>query len=73
MREMSEQRQIPMPKIVVEPGRSVAAPAGITLYTVGTVKQIPGLKKYVSVDGGMADNPRPVSYTHLTLPTNSRV
>lgn len=62
MREMSEQRQIPMPKIVVEPGRSVAAPAGITLYTVGTVKQIPGLKKYVSVDGGMADNPRPALY-----------
>lgn len=62
MREMSEQRQVPMPKIVVEPGRSVAAPAGITLYTVGTVKEIPGLKKYVSVDGGMADNPRPALY-----------
>lgn len=62
MREMAEQREIPMPKIVVEPGRSVAAPAGITLYTVGTVKEIPGLKKYVSVDGGMADNPRPALY-----------
>lgn len=62
MREMAEQRQVPMPKIVVEPGRSVAAPAGITLYTVGTVKEIPGLKKYVSVDGGMADNPRPALY-----------
>lgn len=62
MREMAEQRKVPMPKIVVEPGRSVAAPAGITLYTVGTVKEIPGLKKYVSVDGGMADNPRPALY-----------
>lgn len=62
MREMAEQREVPMPKIVVEPGRSVAAPAGITLYTVGTVKEIPGLKKYVSVDGGMADNPRPALY-----------
>ena len=62
MREMAEQRQVPMPKIVVEPGRSVAAPAGITLYTGGTVKEIPGLKKNVSVDGGMADNPRPALY-----------
>lgn len=62
MREMAEQREVPMPKIVVEPGRSVTAPAGITLYTVGTVKEIPGLKKYVSVDGGMADNPRPALY-----------
>ncbi|MBO1700972.1 diaminopimelate decarboxylase [Eubacterium callanderi] len=62
MREMAEQREVPMPKIVVEPGRSVAAPAGITLYTVGTVKEILGLKKYVSVDGGMADNPRPALY-----------
>lgn len=62
IREMAEQREVPMPKIVVEPGRSVAAPAGITLYTVGTVKEIPGLKKYVSVDGGMADNPRPALY-----------
>ena len=62
MREMAEQREVPMPKIVVEPGRSVAAPAGITLYTVGTVKEIPGLKKYVSVAGGMADNPRPALY-----------
>ena len=62
MREMAEQREVPMPKIVLEPGRSVAAPAGITLYTVGTVKEILGLKKYVSVDGGMADNPRPALY-----------
>ncbi len=49
---------IDMPKILMEPGRSIVADAGMTLYTVGTVKTIPGYKNYVSVDGGMADNPR---------------
>ena len=48
----------PMPAIRLEPGRSIVADAGMTLYTVGTVKQIPGYKNYVSVDGGMTDNPR---------------
>jgi diaminopimelate decarboxylase len=47
-----------MPAIRLEPGRSIVADAGMTLYTVGTVKQIPGYKNYVSVDGGMTDNPR---------------
>ena len=42
----------------MEPGRSIVADAGLTLYTVGTVKRIPGYKSYVSVDGGMTDNPR---------------
>lgn len=46
------------PKILMEPGRSIVADAGMTLYTVGTVKMIPGYKNYVSVDGGMTDNPR---------------
>ncbi len=46
----------------IEPGRSIAAAAGVTLYTVGTVKDIPGIRTYVSVDGGMSDNPRPVLY-----------
>jgi diaminopimelate decarboxylase len=50
------------PTLGVEPGRSIAAPAGITLYTVGTVKDIPGLRTYVAVDGGMSDNLRPVTY-----------
>jgi diaminopimelate decarboxylase len=45
-----------------EPGRSIAAAAAITCYTVGTVKELPGLRTYVSVDGGMSDNPRPVLY-----------
>ena len=48
----------PIPAIRLEPGRSIVADAGLTLYSVGTVKQIPGYKNYVSVDGGMTDNPR---------------
>ena len=46
------------PAVRMEPGRSIVADAGLTLYTVGTVKRIPGYKNYVSVDGGMTDNPR---------------
>jgi len=49
---------LPVPAILMEPGRSIVADAGLTLYTVGTVKRIPGYKNYVSVDGGMTDNPR---------------
>lgn len=49
---------IALPKIGFEPGRSIVADAGMTVYTVGTVKRIPGYKTYVSVDGGMTDNPR---------------
>jgi diaminopimelate decarboxylase len=45
-----------------EPGRAIAAAAAITCYTVGTIKELPGLRSYVSVDGGMSDNPRPVLY-----------
>lgn len=48
--------------VSVEPGRAIAAAAGVTLYTVGTVKNIPGIREYVAVDGGMSDNPRPVLY-----------
>lgn len=53
---------IDMPEIRMEPGRSIVADAGLTLYTAGTVKRIPGYKNYVSVDGGMADNPRYALY-----------
>lgn len=49
---------IEVPAILMEPGRSIVADAGMTLYSVGTIKQIPGYKNYVSVDGGMTDNPR---------------
>jgi diaminopimelate decarboxylase len=48
--------------VSVEPGRSIVASAGVTVYTVGTVKPIDGIRTYVSVDGGMSDNPRPVLY-----------
>jgi diaminopimelate decarboxylase len=50
------------PRVMVEPGRSIVAPAAITLYRVGTIKVIPGVGTYVAVDGGMSDNPRPVLY-----------
>jgi diaminopimelate decarboxylase len=49
-------------RLTAEPGRAVVATAGITLYRVGTVKELPGLRTYVAVDGGMSDNPRPVLY-----------
>lgn len=49
-------------KLKVEPGRSIVAAAALTLYRVGTIKELPGIRTYVSVDGGMSDNPRPVLY-----------
>ena len=54
----AQELSIPLPFIIIEPGRSIVAPAGITLYTVGGIKEIPGIRKYVSVDGGMTDNIR---------------
>ena len=56
---------IKMPIILMEPGRSLVAAAGLTLYTVGSVKEIPGFKKYVSIDGGMPDNPRYALYQSI--------
>jgi diaminopimelate decarboxylase len=50
------------PRLLIEPGRSLVGNAGITLYTVGTVKEIPGLRTYIAVDGGMSDNLRPMLY-----------
>lgn len=55
-------RKMELPFILMEPGRSIVASAGITLYTVGTVKEIPGIRTYVSVDGGLTDNPRYAMY-----------
>jgi diaminopimelate decarboxylase len=52
----------PLPKIIVEPGRSIVGTAGTTLYTIGSIKEIPEIRKYIAVDGGMADNPRPALY-----------
>ena len=50
------------PKISIEPGRWIVGEAGITLYTIGSIKEIPGVRTYVGVDGGMTDNPRPALY-----------
>jgi diaminopimelate decarboxylase len=60
--ERSAALGIPVPRIILEPGRSLVAAAGVTLYTVGSVKEIPGFRNYVSVDGGMPDNPRYALY-----------
>lgn len=66
------QLSLELPIICLEPGRSIVADAGMTLYTVGTVKRIPGYKNYISVDGSMADNPRFALYSspYTILPAN---
>lgn len=65
IRETCARLGLEMPEIHMEPGRSIVADAGMTLYTVGTVKRIPGYKNYVSVDGSMADHPRYALYGAL--------
>lgn len=62
VKKAAEKYGVPAPFLIVEPGRSIVGEAGITVYSVGTVKDIPGIRKYVSVDGGMADNPRFIMY-----------
>ena len=62
VKDIASRNNIPVPKILMEPGRSLVAPSGITVYTVGTVKEIPNIRTYVSVDGGMGDNPRYILY-----------
>ncbi|MBO8154897.1 MAG: diaminopimelate decarboxylase [Bacillaceae bacterium] len=57
-----ELRNLPLPEIWIEPGRSIVGDAAISLYTIGSIKEIPGVRKYVSVDGGMNDNIRPALY-----------
>lgn len=57
-----KETNLAMPEIWIEPGRSIAGPAGYNLYTVGSRKDVPGLKPYVTVDGGMGDNIRPALY-----------
>jgi diaminopimelate decarboxylase len=64
---------IPAPRLTVEPGRAIVGPTTVTLYEVGTVKELPGLRTYVSVDGGMSDNIRTVLYdAHYTARLASR-
>lgn len=53
---------LPMPRVLIEPGRSLVGKAGVTAYRIGTIKEIPGIRTYVSVDGGMSDNIRPMLY-----------
>jgi diaminopimelate decarboxylase len=55
-------RKLPLPELTLEPGRSLVAQAGVALYTVGGRKVIPGVRTYVSIDGGLTDNPRPALY-----------
>ena len=59
---IAKRLDLPVPKVLMEPGRSIVANAGMTLYTVGSVKEITGYKRYVSIDGGMSDNPRYALY-----------
>jgi diaminopimelate decarboxylase len=57
--------QLPLPKLIAEPGRSLVGTACITAYTVGSSKSIPSIRTYIAVDGGMSDNPRPITYQSI--------
>lgn len=63
LKRCCDKKSLAIPFVCVEPGRSIVANAGITLYTVGSVKEIPDVKNYVAIDGGMADNPRYTLYS----------
>ncbi len=62
IKEECEKHALPVPRMAVEPGRSIVAQAGVTLYTIGSIKEIPGIRTYVAVDGGMSDNIRTALY-----------
>ena len=62
VKEQAEAFQIPLPRLMIEPGRSIVGDTGATLYRVGAIKAISGIRTYVSVDGGMYENPRPALY-----------
>ncbi len=59
---MTRSHNYPLPEIWIEPGRSLVGDAGTTLYTAGSSKEVPGIRTYVAVDGGMSDNIRPALY-----------
>lgn len=80
--EVCKELNLKKPVLIIEPGRSIVANAGTTLYTVGSIKEIPKIRKYVAVDGGMTDNIRPALYSakyealvanKADLPTNNKV
>ena len=62
LKATSTELDIPLPRLIIEPGRSIIGPSGVALYRIGAIKEIPGIRKYVSVDGGMGDNIRPALY-----------
>lgn len=62
IKDECERHGLAVPRILIEPGRAVVANAGVTLYTVGTIKELPGIRTYVAIDGGMTDNIRPALY-----------
>ncbi len=62
VKSKATEKKLPLPYLLIEPGRSIVGEAGVTLYTVGAIKDIPGVKKYVAIDGGMFDNPRYALY-----------
>ena len=68
VKEKVAQYRLKSPYLLLEPGRSIVGEAGVTLYTVGAIKEIPGVKKYVAVDGGMFDNPRYALYQSKYTP-----
>ena len=59
------ERAIDLPRLMCEPGRSLVANAGLTIYKIGAKKIVPGIRTYLSIDGGMSDNPRPITYQSL--------
>ena len=68
VKKKAEEKEMALPFLLIEPGRSIVGEAGVTLYTVGRIKEIPGVKKYVAIDGGMFDNPRYALYESKYTP-----
>ncbi|HPF43764.1 MAG TPA: diaminopimelate decarboxylase [Syntrophomonadaceae bacterium] len=62
VKAQAEKAGLKMPRVIIEPGRALISPAGVTLYTIGSSKEVTGIRKYIAVDGGMNDNPRPALY-----------
>ena len=65
IKEACESQQLPLPKLLCEPGRSLIGSACVTAYTIGSSKVVPEIRTYVAIDGGMSDNPRPITYQSL--------